>query len=124
MIRLYLGPLFVARGIEDPYTYLKKNGFPRHTASRLLSGYYTHLHFDYLEKLCVLLRCSPNELLHYTPASGQQLAADHPLLELKKSLPVLNWKERIGQMPLPKLLELMEQIKAMDDPGESPEAKK
>ncbi len=119
MIKLNLGPLFEARGIEKPYSYLLKKGIPRHTAQRILSGEHTHLHFRHVELLCKAFNCSPNDLLIYIPNKEEQLPENHPLHQLKKESVSFNWLQNTANLPINQLQQLIVQIKTQLD--QSPE---
>jgi DNA-binding Xre family transcriptional regulator len=111
MIKLNLGPLFEARGIEKPYSYLLKKGIPRHTAQRILSGEHTHLHFRHVELLCKAFNCSPNDLLIYIPNKEEQLPENHPLHQLKKESVDFSWLQSTANMPLQELHQLIRKVK-------------
>ena len=111
MIKLNLSPLFEARGIQNPKNYLYKNGIPRHTAQRILSGEHTQLHFRHVELLCKVLNCSPNDLLVYLPGKDQQLPENHPLHQLKKESLNFNWLQNTASLPINQLQQLIVQLK-------------
>ncbi|NHM02167.1 helix-turn-helix domain-containing protein [Flavobacterium difficile] len=82
MLSLHLQPIFKARGIEKPYTFLVKNGFTPHAAHNLLNAKTRVFRLDHIELLCEILICEPNDLLLWQPISGKQIAANHPLKKL------------------------------------------
>ena len=84
MLHLNLKPIFEARGIERPYTYLVKAGISRATAHNILSSKTRVFRFDHIELLCSVLICEPNDLLSYTPDSQMTLPESHPLNNLRK----------------------------------------
>ncbi len=50
------------REIANPNRFLCQNGFTPHTASRLLNNKTKSISHQHLQKLCLLLRCTPNDL--------------------------------------------------------------
>ena len=106
MIRLNLTPVFQARGIENPYNYLVRAGFSRHTASNLANNNLLSIHVDHIEKLCTVLVCEPNDLFVFTPKKDQYYPPDHPLLNLiQQDIP-----DFLATMPLKQLKELTKNI--------------
>ena len=110
MLSLNLKPIFAARGIEKPYTYLVKAGFPAYTAHNLLSAKTVTFHLRNIDKLCTLLNCTPNDLLVWTPNRNEKLADSHPITRLKKQDTDLNWQDTIKTVPLDQLGEIVKII--------------
>ena len=106
MLTLNLAPIFRARGIEKPFTFLVNAGLPRHSATRLINNKPAVLRLDHMELLCRVLVCEPNDLLLFKPEKGQQYAANHPLLKLTQTLPASNWQQTLAEMPLKQLREI------------------
>ncbi len=71
------------RGIPVPYSWMTRNGISPGTAQKLLNGMHRSLPLDVVEKLCDLLRCTPNDLLSWKPNGNE--AADYPLQALKEA---------------------------------------
>lgn len=112
MLTLQLKPLFLARGIEKPYVFLVKNGFSRRTAQILTSGKVKTISLDYVERLCTLLWCQPNDLLHWQPADAAEITPSHPLLPLSKQIELnLNLKKALQKVPLSRMEQLAESLR-------------
>jgi DNA-binding Xre family transcriptional regulator len=110
MLTLQLAPIFKARGIERPFSFLVKAGLSRHAATRLLNGKPSVLRLDHLELLCRVLICDPHDLLVFTPENDQQYLPDHPLFKLKQKEPVGNLQQAIASMPYNQLKEVTKNI--------------
>ena len=82
MLSLYLQPIFKARGIEKPFSFLVKAGFNYNAAHRLTNGKPSVLKLDHIELLCKVLVCDPNDLLKWTPNKDEDLSESHPLRSL------------------------------------------
>lgn len=120
MLSLHLQPIFAARGIERPFTFLVKAGFSRNAATRLLHNAHLAYHLEHIEKLCILFHCSPNDLLVWQPSNGQQppLPADHPLQALRPKPNLAKLQQLFKQMPLADLAKLAEQLQQGGEKGE------
>lgn len=118
MLLLNLRPIFQARGIERPYSFLVKSGFSYHTANLLLNSTTRSFRLDHIEKLCTILVCEPNDLLAYRPYEGQQLPAEHPLNNLKLTETQKGINQTLATMPYKQLKEITKQINSSIQPEE------
>jgi DNA-binding Xre family transcriptional regulator len=110
MLSLNLKPLFKARGIDKPYSYLVKAGFPSYTAHNLLSAKTVTFRLRHIDKLCTLLNCTPNDLLVWAPNRNETLPDAHPITRLKKQNTDLNWQDTIKTIPFDQLSEIVKII--------------
>jgi len=111
MLTLNLNPIFKARGIERPYTFLVKAGLTPHTANVLLNSKTKVFRLDHIEKLCVILRCEPNDLLIWNPNKNEIIADDHPLTKLKQGeSPSIDLRKTLLNMPYDKLKSLSSKL--------------
>lgn len=89
------------RGVEHHQHFMAKLGIVPSSANNFLNGTATQIKFDQLERLCVALNCTPNDLLEWQPSADQMVAETHSLNNLKrktdKDLPAL-----LGEVPLEK----------------------
>jgi DNA-binding Xre family transcriptional regulator len=110
MLVLNIGPVLSARGIERPFSFLVKSGFSAHTAHLLLNNQRHTFRLNHIERLCKILICEPHDLLQWTPDTGENLPATHPLYKLNRRQPVHNWKQAMAGMPLQELQQVVESI--------------
>jgi DNA-binding Xre family transcriptional regulator len=105
MITLHLNPIFIARAIDKPYSFLVRNGFTPQMAKGLIDGKRTNINLKYMERLCELLWCEPNDLFLWQPANGAQIAPEHPLRPLLKKDMVrpVSIREQLAKVPLKEL---------------------
>ena len=82
------------RGIDQHYHLMLKLGFVPSTARSFLSGEITLIKLEQIEKLCVALNCTPNDLLEWRPPENQANPDEQALIKLKRG----------GEEDLPKLL--------------------
>jgi DNA-binding Xre family transcriptional regulator len=111
MLTLNISPIFRARGIERPYTFLVKAGFTPHSANVLLNSKTKVFRLDHIEKLCVILKCEPNDLLAWYPDKNEIIADDHPLTMLKHGeSPTIDLKKTLLNMPYSELKSLSSKL--------------
>lgn len=112
MLTVNLNPIFKARGIDRPYTFLVKAGLTPHSANVLLNSKTKVFRLDHIEKLCLILKCEPNDLLVWIPGKNEIIADDHPLNRLKHDeSTAIDLKETLMKMPYRELKSLSSKIK-------------
>lgn len=102
--------IFKARGIEKPFAYLTSQGFSDSFASKVKRNNVKRLNPGELEKLCVILRCTPNDLLEWTEDGSFDLDETHPMRKLKKPEKIQDLSKTIHSIPLDKVEEINEMI--------------
>lgn len=111
MLYFNLRPIFRARGIEKPYTFLVKAGLSPHSANVVLNSDTRVLRLDHVELLCRVLVCEPNDLLLWKPDHDQVIAANHPLYKLKSNgQDDADLKQTLAAIPYQKLKEISAKI--------------
>jgi DNA-binding Xre family transcriptional regulator len=113
MLKLNIKYIATLRGYTKAYAFLMKIGFSHNTAQRLASGNAKNIPLDNLEKICIALRCTPNDVLDWQ-ADNQAIDADHPLHALNRDTARLKNLEKLKSLPLDKLERLNELIGEME----------
>jgi DNA-binding Xre family transcriptional regulator len=67
MLVFNIKPLLIARGYKPTPYLLKKLGLSNSKAVTLIHGNPKNLSLKDVEKICILLNCTPNDLLNYVP---------------------------------------------------------
>ena len=116
MLSLNLTPIFKARGINKPHSFLVKNGFSNFTATNLLSTSTRVFRLNYIEILCNILVCEPNDLLLFTPDKTKQYAPNNPLFKLASDDSNSNWPAALATMPFKELQEATKSITNKTNP--------
>jgi len=111
MIRYNFTRIFRARGVSKPYSYLLKSGFSDKLATKIKNNAIRRLDLGTLERLCLLLSCTPNDLLEWIPENDVVVNEDHPLNEIRKSANTADIFKTLNSVPLGKLKEIEELIK-------------
>ena len=102
--------IFRARAIEKPFAYLTSQGFSYDFASRVKRNEVKRLNNKELEKLCILLKCTPNDLLEWTEDSKYDIEADHPMRKLLRTDKLTDLTKTIHNIPLDKIDEINQMI--------------
>jgi len=109
MLQINLTRIFKARGIDQPYKFLVQNGFVPFTAHKYKNGKVEHIRLDHIEKLCVILNCTPNDILEWMPNDLLDDTPNHPLQKIR----IRNKKLEINKMLSHFSLEKLEEIEKM-----------
>jgi DNA-binding Xre family transcriptional regulator len=83
MLHINLRKILTDRGIERPIPFLQKIGLARYTAQGMLDDNCKYLGLEHAERICLALKCSPNDLLEWRPDAGVLVPSDHPLHKLR-----------------------------------------
>lgn len=111
MLTYNLQPIFAARGIEKPFSFLVKNGFTPHSAHNIINSNIHTLRLDHVELLCELLFCEPSDLFLWTPSKNKIIAENNPLNKLRGTGESnVSVKTILNSMPYNKLKELSDQL--------------
>ena len=85
MLRYNFSRIFRAKGIVKPGPFLMEKGFKRNTAFKIARNEVHELSNNHLEKLCIILCCTPNDLLEWRPEKNIEVPEEHPI----RKMPVL-----------------------------------
>ena len=103
MIKLDLRRIFQEKGIENPHLFLKKCGVPSHTSHRLLYNEIDSIRFKHLEKICLHLNCTVDDLCSWIPDDKNGDYKAHPLNKLRRIKIKENISHKIKGLTLDKL---------------------
>jgi DNA-binding Xre family transcriptional regulator len=111
MLIFNLSRVFKLRGIERPYSFLKKHGFAHMSASNFANGNVVQPHIAHIEALCRILNCTPNDFFEWTDETGSgAIEETHSLNTLRREKKA-GLKDLIKEIPLDKLPEVEEFLK-------------
>lgn len=82
MLKYNVKNLMKVRGITHPYAFLRKRGFSHSTAARMAGEKMVGITPSLIESLCLVLKCTPNDLFVWTPGNGEVVSEGHPLKKL------------------------------------------
>lgn len=103
--------VFRARGIEKPFSYLVKAGYSDNFATRIAHSQIAKLNLKEVEKLCVMLQCTPNDLLEWIPGKNDATTEKHPLATLRRTENFTQLSQMLKDVPLDKLGDIENLIK-------------
>ncbi len=109
MLQYNFTRIFYARGIEKPSSYLQKNGFSENFTRKIISGDVRALRLSSLEKLCLILQCTPNDVIEWIPDEGSKVDEKHPLNKIKKNDKVVDILKTLNSVPID-MLEKIEKV--------------
>lgn len=112
MLQLQLSKVIKLRGIQDPIKFLVQEGFSYHMAHRLINNTADSVAFYNLEKLCIILNCTVDDLLLWTNEDNAAVSNTHPLNKLAQSN-VVNINKTLMQLPLDKIEQLEKMIQEL-----------
>ncbi|RQO64233.1 hypothetical protein DBR40_25965 [Pedobacter sp. KBW01] len=119
MLFLNVIPIFIARGIERPHTYLTIAGFTPHPAHYILHGKTRSIRLDHIEKLCKLLICEPADLFVWYLNKNEILSDKHPLKKLIRREEETNIHNLIADVPFKDIAKIAAAIKEQKDDQET-----
>ncbi len=111
MIIYHFDRVFKARGIVKPFAFLKKSGFSDSLASKIKNNKVARLNLPTIEHLCIMLRCTPNDLMEWRPDSNHTIDTEHPIHKLKRSDKIVDITRTLNTVPLDKLDRIEELIR-------------
>lgn len=106
MLKLNAKPLFAAKAIDKPNAFLRKNGFSTYTASDVVIGKVRMLNFDRMEKLCLILNCTPHDVLEWEPDASLVDPKKYELSKLIKDKKVVVLSEELRGLTLAQIEEV------------------
>lgn len=114
MLALNVLKLLEDRGIINPQTYLVKNGIPYYTVSRLVTNKTKNITYATLEKLCLICKCTPDDLFVWVADADLQLAEPVALEKLKPKPKPLSTAERMKHLSAEQLEQLQQFINELE----------
>ena len=111
MIIYNFNRIFKARGIERPFSFLRQVGFSDNFATKIKNNKVRYLGLKELEKLCLILKCTPNDFFEWIPDEEMLSDDEHALNIIRKSDKVVDLTKTLNSIPLGQLAEIEQMIK-------------
>jgi DNA-binding Xre family transcriptional regulator len=105
MLTINLSPIFKARRITKPYTYLVKAGISPHSATHILNSNSRNIKLDHIELICQALLCEPSDIFQWQPKPGTIYADNLPLKKLIQDQTDNTWQESFENMSFKEIKE-------------------
>lgn len=103
MLKFNPKKIFALRGIEKTTAFLVKIGMSYSTASRYLKSNSQLVKIKDIERLCVALNCTPNDLFEWKMGNDTVLPETHSLNNLQTVGKAKNLQELVKDIPSDKL---------------------
>lgn len=107
MLKFNLHPFLKMRRVVNARRYLIDLGINHITAAKLLKGEMTSLRLEHIEKICLALRCTPNDLLEWTPDKSFSTDSAHPIHTLVPHKNVDKLLDKLNTMSYEEMERLM-----------------
>ena len=120
MLVLNIKNVLALRGIDRPSAYLYKHGFSRVVISRLLTNASMGISHKYMEKLCLVLHCTPNDLYAWTPPQNGIDYSKQPLHQLVRNAAAYSMADDLKTLPYNKLDELKAFVDGLKEGEQKP----
>lgn len=111
MLRYNFDRIFKARGIEKRFTFLHRSGFPENFAAKISKNRVSSIRLQDMEKLCILLCCTPNDFFEWVSDSQAGVGKDHPINNIRKPEKIVDITKTLHSVPINKLDKIEELIK-------------
>ena len=111
MLQYRFDKIFMIKGILNPFSFLRNAGFSDSFATKTKNNRINRLSLDMLERLCISLECTPNDLLEYTPEKAYSIANDHPLHQLNRTDKIIEINRTLSRLPIEDLIKIQKIIK-------------
>ena len=112
MLQFDFTTMMKARGITKLYAFLKQGGFSHRIASNLSTGQIRSFNLNYVERLCELFNCMPQDILSWEPTGSHLPAEHHPLAPLRNASLNATVYDDLHNMPLDELRQMTESWRA------------
>lgn len=113
MLTINAGRIFKMRGLSGHLIRLVRAKITRRTAHGFLDGSAKTVKLKHLEKMCLLLNCTPNDLFDWKPDEESNPPESHSLYSLRKNVEIKNFSEKLKDVPIEKLKEINQFIEDM-----------
>jgi DNA-binding Xre family transcriptional regulator len=95
--------ILLLRGVEKIANFMVKNGFTYQSAGKILKGRNSLVKVKDIERLCVALNCTPNDLFEWKTDQTAVLPDGHSLNGLSRGEGTKNLQEMVKDVPSDKL---------------------
>lgn len=110
MIHYNFDRIFKARGINKPFSFLKQAGFSDNFSVKVNTNRVRRIGLKELEKLCLLLHCTPNDFMEWIPDEKSEVNKEHPINAIRRPEKLFNITKTLYSVPLNKLDEIEQLI--------------
>lgn len=95
MLKLSARHLFAAKAIIKPQGFLRNNGFSSYMANDIVMEKARNFKLDAMEKLCLVLNCTPHDLLVWEPDASIAEPSKFELSKLMRQKEIIKLSEQL-----------------------------
>lgn len=117
MLYFDLNRIFAMRGISKPFKYLIGHGFSHSTANRFVNSRVDNMNLEFVEKLCKLFKCTPNDLISWKPDKDEVITEENPLQKLRRQDDFISLRKMMSTLPLTELEQFMKSLSKENEGG-------
>lgn len=114
MLYFNFARIFELKGIKRPFSYLTSLGYSTSNAGKITTGRIYQINTDRIEKICLDLNCTPNDILDFRPNPNNHLPDDHALHSLTKTELSKEINAKINTLSIEKIEQIHDIIKNME----------
>lgn len=106
MLTFSLTRILNIKGIDKPYSYLRKQGYGSKKSNWLVFGKKSVINLDEVEKFCLEYKCTPNDLLSWSPSKMEDDYPENPLQLIRRDddiQPVLSLMDNMSNQGIAEL---------------------
>lgn len=112
MLKYNFDRVFKARGIDSPIKFLRQAGIYDAFALRMKKNQVHRMNLPTIEKICILLKCTPNDLMEWEPDSNDESFSGHPLnIMMQSRKKIEDISQMLSSVPFEKLGDIEQIIK-------------
>lgn len=112
MLTYNLHKHFKLRAVSAPAVFLMQNGFNQQTAYRITKNKFSALSAKHIEKLCLALNCTPNDLMEWEPDKNLENPEKQSLNKLRL-VQIADLRNFASDIPFEKMGEFAAEIEAV-----------
>jgi len=98
--------VFKARGIDRPFSFLVNHGYSSNMATRIVNNRIRQVNISDIQKLCMILKCTPNDFFDWIPGNNDIDIEHHPLNAIKRSDKIVQLAQLVNNIPMDKLADI------------------
>lgn len=110
MLKLNIARVLALKGIDNATVYLRAHGYGRTKAYKLVSNGIVRFELADFERICLLLNCTPNDLLEWTPSKPENDIEDHALQSIRRKDAAVGLVKLVQSLPVEDMLEIEQLI--------------
>lgn len=110
MLKYNFERIFKARGIEKPFTFLRNAGFTELHSKNIKRGKLSRVNLSTLERICITMRCTPNDIIEWIPDEKFDVDREHPIYKIIRRQKEIDINKLLNSIPLDKIDEIEKMI--------------